>query len=134
MTLVDTNILVYAAGVNGGRERQEEARAALVAVKSHGALAVQVVAEYSRVMLRHGVALAVVRQDVAALRAAWTIHSPTAETVGLALQCAADHQMSFWDAMLWAVAKENGVDEILSEDGPTGAAIESVVYRSPFRP
>ena len=83
-------------------------------------------------MLRHRVPIAVVRRDVAALQAAWTIHSPTRETVSLALQGVAEHHLSFWDAMLWAVAKENGLGEILSEDGPTGTPVGSVLFRSPF--
>ena len=132
MTLVDANIPVYAAGVNGDRERQEVALGALEAIHGHGALAVQVLAEYSHVMLRHRVPIAVVLRDVAALQAAWTIHSPTRETVSLALEGIAEHHMSFWDATLWAVAKENGLDDILSEDGPTGTTVGSVLFPSPL--
>jgi stage V sporulation protein B len=96
------------------------------------AVAVQVLAEYSHVMLRYRVPLGTVRQDVASLRAAWTIFSPDAETVGLALLGVEAHRLSFWDAMLWALAKQNGVTVILSEDGPSGCVVGQVAFRSPF--
>jgi predicted nucleic acid-binding protein len=40
--------------------------------------------------------------------------------------------MSFWDAMIWAVAKQNRVAEILSEDGPVGSVVEGIRYTNPF--
>ena len=55
-------------------------------------------------MLRYRVPVPTVRQDVAARRVAWTVLSPDAETVGLALQGAEVHRLSLWDAMLWALA------------------------------
>ncbi len=132
MTLIDTNILIYASGVNGNRARQGIALATLEDTRPEGALAVQVLAEYSHVMLRYRVPLGTVRQDVASLRAAWTIFSPDAETVGLALLGVEAHRLSFWDAMLWALAKQNGVTVILSEDGPSGCVVGQVAFRSPF--
>ena len=132
MTLIDTNILIYASGVNGDRERQGIAVAALREARQEGALAVQVLAAYSHVMLRRRVPTATVRQDVAALRAAWTLLSPEAETTRLARPGVYAHRLSFWNAMLWALAKQNGVTVILSEDGPRGSVVDQVAFRSPF--
>jgi predicted nucleic acid-binding protein len=41
--------------------------------------------------------------------------------------------MSFWDAMLWAVAKENEVTEIGTEDFQDGRLAEGVRFRNPLR-
>ncbi len=131
-TLVDTNILVYAAGVNTDRARQTTALAALQEIHSVGALSVQVLSEFSNVLLRSGHAVEVILHDVEALTASWQVLSPTAPTVSRALAGVREHQLSFWDAMIWAIAVQNGISTILSEDGPSGRSIEGVRYISPF--
>jgi predicted nucleic acid-binding protein len=40
--------------------------------------------------------------------------------------------MSFWDAQVWAVAKEGGVSYLLSEDFDDGAVVEGVRFVDPF--
>jgi predicted nucleic acid-binding protein len=40
--------------------------------------------------------------------------------------------MSIWDALIWAVARLNGVATIISED--THGRIEGVSYLNPFDP
>ena len=43
-----------------------------------------------------------------------------------------DHQFSFWDAQIWAVARLNQVPVIFSEDFDSGAVIEGVQFVNPF--
>jgi len=42
------------------------------------------------------------------------------------------HSMAFWDALIWAVAKEGGVPYLLTEDFDDGATVEGVQFLNPF--
>ena len=44
------------------------------------------------------------------------------------------HQMSLWDALIWAVAKLNQVPYVLTEDAEHGRFLEGVRYLNPFVP
>ena len=44
------------------------------------------------------------------------------------------HQLSIWDALIWAVAQLNGVRWVLTEDAEHGRVIEGVEYLNPFSP
>ena len=43
------------------------------------------------------------------------------------------HRLSFWDALIWAAARENGVTVIYTEDTPGAGEIEGVRYINPFK-
>ena len=131
-TLIDTNILVYAAGADGDRTRQRIAIKTLGDYRADGALAVQVLAEFANVLMRKRRPLETIRSDISVLEKTWQIVAPDASTVSLALVGVEEHQMSFWDAMLWATAKQHRLTTILSEDGPTGSTVGDVLYLSPF--
>ena len=75
-----------------------------------------------------------VRFAVGEMTAAYRVLLPTPETIPAALSAVERHGMSFWDAMIWAVAKANGVGEILSEDFQHGRSVEGIIYRNPFQP
>jgi len=133
MTLIDTNVVVYAAGVDGDVARQTVAIEALRRQRATGALSTQVLAEFASVLLRKGRPADTVRQDVTVLGSAWRVFTLDGATVALALTGVSEHRLSFWDAMLWATAKRNGCSAILSEDGPTGSTVGGVLYESPFQ-
>jgi len=40
--------------------------------------------------------------------------------------------LSFWDALIWAAAKEDGVAELYSEDFQNGREIEGLRFINPF--
>jgi predicted nucleic acid-binding protein len=42
------------------------------------------------------------------------------------------HGLSFWDALIWAAAHENGVPIIYSEDFQHGRELEGVRFINPF--
>ena len=44
------------------------------------------------------------------------------------------HQLSIWDALIWASAKMNGVPYVLTEDAEHGRFLEGVTYLNPFDP
>ncbi len=43
------------------------------------------------------------------------------------------HQMSFWDAQIWATARLNQIGRIITEDLPGTDYIEGVRYINPFK-
>ena len=130
-TLVDTNILVYAAGIRADDRRKQAATELLAQLRPDACLSLQVLSEFSAVALRHGIGPEVCRSLVAEYCRSWTILAPSAASLDTALTAVRDHQLSFWDAMLWAVAHEHGLGEIVTEDGPTGA-VGGVKFRNPF--
>ena len=56
----------------------------------------------------------------------------TATTTLLALEAMPRHGLSFWDALIWAAAKENGATVINTEDFQDGRDIEGVLIRIPL--
>jgi predicted nucleic acid-binding protein len=51
-----------------------------------------------------------------------------------AMRAVKDHQLSFWDAMLWATAKRAGCSLLFSEDFQDGRRLEGVLFVDPFVP
>ena len=62
------------------------------------------------------------------------IVSADENTLNAALAAALDHSISFWDAMLWATARQAGCDCILSEDFQDGRSLGGVTFLNPFEP
>jgi predicted nucleic acid-binding protein len=56
----------------------------------------------------------------------------TVETVLLALQATTRFQLSIWDALIWAVAKQNGLRFVLTEDLQHNQIIDGVRVLDPF--
>ena len=50
-----------------------------------------------------------------------------------ALKAVNEHTLSFWDAMLWAVAREAGVTMLLSEDFQHDRILDGVQFCNPFK-
>jgi len=53
-------------------------------------------------------------------------------TLNLAVHAAHEHKVQFWDAMLWATAKEAGVTILFSEDFQHGQVMGGVRFCNPF--
>ena len=43
-----------------------------------------------------------------------------------------DHQFSYFDAQIWAVAKLNQIPTVLSEDFASGSTVEGIAFANPF--
>ena len=54
--------------------------------------------------------------------------------MGIAMRAVDDHRVAFWDAMIWAVAREAGCRYLLSEDFQHGRTLEGVTFVNPFAP
>lgn len=134
--LVDTNVVVYAYDAS---ETLKQPRARLVLSRIHeqaaGALTVQVLNEFFVTSTRRIVApltLEEARQRIVTYVTTWPILHLTPQTVLEAVRGVQQYQLAYWDALLWASARLNGIPYLLSEDGPTGATIEGVRYVNPF--
>ncbi len=56
----------------------------------------------------------------------------TSKSLTNALKATKGHSLSFWDAMLWAVANEAGVTVLLSEDFQHIRVLEGIEFCNPF--
>jgi predicted nucleic acid-binding protein len=136
--IVDTNVLVYAYLPAGADPRTAKAKTTISALvlAGDGYVSVQNLAELSSVCLtklRPPLPPTTIKEMVSDLRRALSVLQPTASTVESALVGVDKHRLSFWDAMLWAIAKENSLGEILSEDFQDGQLIEGVRFTNPLK-
>lgn len=136
--LVDSNILIY---MFDPRDHAKQRRALevldfLVSRRS-AVLSVQCLTEFFRAVcwrlpdpLSHGEALA----EVEDLTLACRVLPLTAPAVLEGCRGCDAHNLSFWDALIWAVTKLNGIPYVLSEDNEHGRVIEGVRFLNPFHP
>jgi predicted nucleic acid-binding protein len=134
--LVDTNVLVYQYDPSDGAKRQsaidvvEEVR-----TTGTGFLSTQVLGEFFSVVTRK------IPSPFSAVDAArrvenyagsWAVCDVNLNTVLEAVRGAYTHQLSYYDALLWATARMNQITAILTEDGQHNRVIEGVRYLNPF--
>jgi predicted nucleic acid-binding protein len=136
--LVDTNVLVYAYD-RGEFQKQEQAIQVLDGLHraSAGCLSVQSLGEFFRATTRKKspiLTVAKAREQLALLSAAWPVLEVTAQVALEAARGVETHQLSYWDAQLWAAARLNQVPVIFSEDFAPGAYLEGVRFVNPFAP
>lgn len=136
-TLIDTNILIYAFSKDKSDIRVNKAKKIFAATALSGSahVSVQNLAEFSSVCLYKITPKLPVEDILRAIQSITTVCSvlsATQSTIQLALRAVEKHQLPFWDAMLWAVAKENGIGEILSEDFRAGQNIDGVKITNPL--
>ena len=132
--LVDTNVLVYLLDARDAK-RQERAIDVLVYLEENekGALSVQSLSEFASTALKK---LEFPPNDVIALVDAWRTTFPvfnlTPQIILEATRGLRDHQLSYYDAQIWASARLNQIPVILSEDFQDGQSLEGVLFVNPF--
>lgn len=133
---IDTNILVY---LYDGADLAKQQRA-LTAVDQlihlgQAVISPQVMAEFYVATTRANRLLLTPPEAVERVHHFWAA-CKVVELTGLitleALRGTQDHQMSFWDAQIWATAKLNQIQIIYSEDFATNATIEGVKFINPL--
>jgi predicted nucleic acid-binding protein len=135
--MVDTNVLVYASDPAAG-DKQTRAVDLIRKLSEDGQLAVsvQVLNEFYNVATRpnkppsltHEDARQVV-QDIANVSEVLPL---TSAVTFRALDAIPRHGLSFWDALIWAAARENGIAVIYTEDFQHGRDVEGVRFLNPF--
>ncbi|MEA4883167.1 MAG: PIN domain-containing protein [Clostridia bacterium] len=134
--LVDTNVLVYAYDVS---EPVKQRRAIEVlhdlSEREAGAVSVQVMSEMFVALTRKLSSPLGVEQALRTLSRhmrTWHVLDITEFVVLEAARGVRDHQMSYWDAKIWATARLNQIPIILSEDFASGSTMEGVRFVNPF--
>lgn len=133
--LVDTNILVYAYDP-ADPEKQNRARLVLSQLAGgSGSVSAQILGECFVTLtrkLRPPLSLRDAEENIEAFVRNWRVFDLTDDVVLEAIRAVQRHQLSYWDALIWATAKRNGVPAVLSEAFSDGRLIESVLFRNPL--
>ena len=136
--LIDTNILIYLYDHNQP-ERQSLAMDVLdrLELMGLGRLSVQNLAEFFSVSTRKlspplspDDALAQVNLFIRV----WPVFDLTPLVVMEAARGVRDHQMSYYDAQIWATARLNQIPTIFNENFNVGATLEGVQFINPLAP
>jgi len=134
--LVDTNVLVYAYD-RSEPAKQVKALEVLdsLARDGNGLLSPQILAEFFSVVTKKISAPLSVDQGYTSLGnylQFWDIVDLTGAVVLEAARGVKDHQLAFWDSLIWAIARMNQVPVILSEDFSHNSVVEGVRFINPF--
>lgn len=137
-SLIDTNILVYAFRGDLNDRRSSKACDLLerLAIDGSGCVSAQNLSEFCSYSLnKHKPAVppAHLREEISKIESLFTVLTPSGNVVKAALRAVERHRLSFWDALIWGVAGEYGVREILTEDFQDGAVIEGIRFRNPLK-
>ena len=131
---LDTNILIYAIDKDAGIKQILAIKLIeKCALNFDCVLTLQALSEFYAAATRKG---KVTHKQAEAQIKDWQILFPTilpsTRTVEYALKAVGEHTLSFWDAMLWSVANENGVTQIFSEDFQDGRKLKGVIFTNPY--
>lgn len=132
---IDTNIIVY---LEDTREPAKRAMAralwpSLVALEGT-MISSQVASETVNTMLRLWNDADVVRSVIDDLEGSMWIVPVTFQVVRLAIDGCARFGFSFYDAQIWAAAREWGATLVLSEDFADSLVADGVRFANPFAP
>lgn len=128
---LDTNLLVYAEGVNG-LVRQREARSIIDRGRDRIILPDVVLAELFNVLTHKGRRTHAQAREAAGI---WSAGYPViafSQWVEPALDLAAVHRLGIWDAAILATSAEAGCLVLLSEDMQHGFRWRGVTVVDPF--
>lgn len=135
--LADTNLLVYAYD-RSEPEKSIVARDTIDSLARSGriVLSTQILAEFFVAVTRRisqPLSLAEASRSVLNYAAGFPVVPVTAPIVREALRGATAYGLSYWDAQVWATARLNQIETIITEDTPSQNEIEGVEYLNPFR-
>jgi predicted nucleic acid-binding protein len=129
---LDTNIAVYAEGLNGVAMQTIALDLLDALPRSVVVLPAQVLAELFQVLVRKDRTVSQARATIIS----WCDDFPVVETSRLvifgAAELAAIHRLSFWDGLVLASAAEGGCRLLLSEDLQNGFTWNAVTVVNPF--
>lgn len=130
---LDTNILVYAEGVNG-IAMQESALDLIDRLgQSDVVLPVQVLGELFHVLTRKGMRpRAQALEVILSWRDTFPLVDTSASVMIAATELAAGHQLAIWDCVVLSAAAENGCRLVLSQDMQDGFTWRGVTVTNPF--
>lgn len=135
-TIVDTNILVYMYDVESPDKQRESLQIVdRLITNQRMVLPVQVLAEFFvAVTQRISKPLSPVEaMEQVDYYLRCTRQLPlTGAIVREAARGVTEYQLSYWDAQIWACARLNQIELVLTEDLPGREYLEGIRYRNPF--
>ncbi len=134
--LVDTNVLVYSFDPRDV-QKQNRAREVLERLLAHdrAVVSVQCLTEFFRTVrwrLPEPLSPDDALDQVTRLSLACRVLDITTPVVLEACRATNDYQMAIWDALIWSVARLNGIAYLLTEDADHNHVLEGVRYLNPF--
>ena len=134
--LLDTNVLIYIYADSDLRKQTvADALVNTLIVSEQATLSTQVLAEFFNTATRKiGIAPQIIRERLAHYVDLCSVLIITSDVVLTAARGVVEHQLNYWDALLWATALANHIPYILSEDFQDGIRIEGVRILNPFHP
>jgi len=129
----DTNVLVYAVDRDAGERHRIAVDLVRRARGRDCIVTLQSLAELFRVLTRKGkVEAAKAIEVVQAWRDVAPVYAADEACLVDAMDAVAEHGWSFWDAMIWATAKQARCRLLISEDGQDGRTLGGVTLVNPF--
>ncbi|MGA2855629.1 MAG: PIN domain-containing protein [Candidatus Sulfotelmatobacter sp.] len=130
---LDTNILVYAEGING-EARQAAALQVLSRLpRATTFIPVQVLGELFRVLAgKSPFSPKVAQARIADWQASFPLIETSPSILSSAIDLAVQHKVRIWDAVILAAAAEAGCRLLLSEDLQDGFTWSGVTVVNPF--
>lgn len=133
--LLDTNLIIYLYDARDPfKQSQAQQLLAHLTPQSNTVLSTQTLAEFANVALRKfKFDWQTTQNQVNRLSLIFPVLPLTSDIVQEALQGVGHHQLSYWDAQYWALAKLHNIPIILSEDCHHEANFEGVSYINPLQ-
>ncbi len=134
--MLDTNVLVYFYDPNSP-EKQKRAERVLNYLQQlgTGCFSVQNLAEFVTAAMRKldpPLTPTQAYEQVSMLTEAWAVFNLTPQIILEATRGVRDHQLSYYDAQIWATARLNQISFVFSEDFQDGQTLEGVRFINPF--
>lgn len=130
---LDTNIMVYAEGLNGLVKKQSTLELVQKLPQDLIVLPVQTLGELFNVLVKKGGRCPEeARSSVLGWRDAYDVADTTAKIVIAATDLASQHRLGIWDSVILATAADAGCRLLLSEDMHDGFTWAGVTVANPF--
>ncbi len=136
--MLDTNVLVYAYDRSEERKQNIAFRLLerLVATGT-GVISTQLLAEFFVTVTRKiplPLTLEQTSERISHFCRLWPVLGVNEMVILEAIRGVREHRFSYWDAQIWATARLNQIEIVLSEDFSCDSSVEGVRFLDPFQP
>jgi len=130
---LDANVFFYAIDATDESRHRRAMEVVERAALAHDCIVtLQVYGEFAATTRKGKMTIEDARAQIIDWQTLFTTVYPAPGSLSQAMDAVAQHNLSFWDAMLWSVAKDAGVTVLLSEDFQDGRELGGVCFRNPF--
>ena len=131
--IFDTNILIYAIDCDAGHKHNYSKNLIEQAARRDCVLTVQVLGEFFHATTRKNLLdTSLCSKFVRDWLEVFDTISATDSVFIEAIETVENHHLSFWDAMLWATARQAGCSVLISEDMQDGWRLQGLEVINPY--